>query len=258
MYDLYLVILVFAIFVVVTVVVVFILKKRKKVFQNIQTIDMEEFIFTKEITQIKREFGEGAIFEFIKNKNFPTELRLKAFLVVSQIKTPEMIKLLKIGLSDEVDEIRLLCFSVLDGLEKILNEKLSFFLEQSNKKDDIKNNKQIAKLYWEFVYLGLADDEFVDVLLKQIMVKIKEVLKYKQDEEMLLMYAKILFYQKKLDESLHIFLKIGENSKTIPFLMEIYFYKKEYNKIQELAIKYPEIKFLEKFYFVYRFWHGNE
>jgi len=39
--------------------------------------------------------------------------------------------------------------------------------------------------------------------------------------------------------------------------LEIHFYKKDYEKIKGLIKQYPEIKFIEKFYFIYRLWNDN-
>jgi tetratricopeptide (TPR) repeat protein len=219
---------------------------------------MERFMMMNDVIEVKREFGEGGLLTFINNDNFEANHRLKAFLIISELKTPQNIQLLKKGLMDKNDEVRLLSFSILNNLENNLNDKLHYFKELLEKEKDIQYNKKIAKLYWEFIYFNLVDNDFKAFFLQEIHSNLKKVLdKFPNDNEALLLLGKLYMSQKNYEKAFEVFSKIEQTQESAPFLIELYFYKKDYKKVKEIIISHPEIKFMEKFYFIYRLWNDK-
>lgn len=69
----------------------------------------------------------------MSSEKSPFILEIKSILFLTEVKSPESVRLLRYGLSDENDEIRLLSFSVLDKIEKRLSEQIHNNLEKLKK-----------------------------------------------------------------------------------------------------------------------------
>jgi hypothetical protein len=212
-------------------------------------LDFKKLFLIDEVQFVRRMFGEGGVVMYIKNRNLNPELRLKAFLIISENISPQTIKLLKLGLSDTVDEIRLLSFSILSRLEKKLNDEI-YKLEQEGVE---KNRLKIAKLYWEFIYLNLADEIFQKIIIKRIL----ELLDGLDSKEAKMLYLKIYLLEKNFDKIREILSTMEENEETAPYFMEIAYYDRDFDRIKELMRKYPSIRFVPKFYPIYRLWCEN-
>ena len=228
-------------------------KKSKEVKFNF--IETSNLFLTDEVMEVKRFFGESALSTYITNKNLNPEMRLKAFLIVSNLISPHTMKFIKLGLSDPVDEIRLLSFSIINSLEKKINNEIFKIKQLLEKKEEdrIKLKLQLVKLNWELIYLNLVDDTFQEILIKEIL----ETLKGIETKEAKMMLIKIYLLQKdykKLEEVLN---SLEVNNTTVPYFLELYFYKKNYQMVKKLIQQYPEIRFIEKFYFIYRLWNDN-
>jgi len=75
------------------------------------------------------------------------------------------------------------------------------------------------------------------------------------DKEMLLLLGKIYMLKKEYQKAFETFLKIGQTKETIPYLIELYYYKKDLEKVEELIQTHPELKFINKFHYIYRLWN---
>ena len=218
------------------------------------TLFIDKLLILDEIKLQKRFLGEGGIDIYIKNKNLNPNLRLKAFLIISEITSPLSVEYFKLGLSDTNDEIRLLSFSQINSLEKKINNEI-FSLNQKLKEnpDNIDIKVQIAKLNWEIVYLRLADETFEKIILKKII----ELLDGIETEDALYLLLKIYIKQKDYQKADEIIKKLGINLETVQYALEIEYYKKNYKKVVELIKAHPDIRLLERFDFIYRLWNGS-
>jgi hypothetical protein len=225
-------------------------KEKKAVFKH---IEIEKLLTIDEIQFVKRVFGEGALTTYIKNRNLNPELRLKAFLVVSEIISPVTVEFLKFGLSDTVDEIRLLSFSLINNLEKKINNEIFKIKELLKKNDDAELRFKTAKLNWELIYLRLADETFENIIIKDIFKYLEGL----DTKEANLLRLKIYLLKKEFNEIEKILSKLEINIETAPYFMELAYYKRDFETLKKLIKQYPEIRFVEKFYFIYRLWNDN-
>ena len=88
-----------------------------------------------------------------------TEKRLKAVLATKRMNKRDAIEILQNALSDRVDDVRLLAYSMLDGMEKEISKKIVSCLEGVRKSTGEKQDaykRSLAQNYWEMSYLGLA------------------------------------------------------------------------------------------------------
>jgi len=230
------------------------LKKMKSKNISMNYLETEKLFFIDEIPKIQRFFGEGGVITYIYNKNLNPNMRLKAFLIISDIISPQTIKFLKLGLSDTLDEIRLFSFSIINRLEKkIQNEIFLISKELDNNKNNIDMRLKLAKLKWELIYLNLVDEIFQNIIIEEILSLIKNI----DLKEAKLLLIKVYLLKKDYKKVEEILNTLEESIETVPYLLEINFYKKNYEMIVDLIKKYPEIKLIEKFYFIYRLWNDN-
>lgn len=103
------------------------------------------------------------------------ERRLIAVNACRFLPQREAMPLLKLALTDKVDDVRLLAYAAIEKIEFAINQKI----DELN--SDLKNYDayyQISTLYWELCYLGIADGPLKQHYLtqaKQYLLKAEEI-----------------------------------------------------------------------------------
>jgi hypothetical protein len=212
-------------------------------------LEIEKILIMDEIQYVKRFFGEEGVAAYIKNKKLNPDLRLKAFLIISEIINPLNMEFLKLGLSDNVDEIRMLSFAIISRVEKQLNDEIY----ELSKNENEENRLKMAKLYWEFIYLNLADEIFQKIIINKIL----DLLKENSSKEAKMLYLKIYLLEQDFLKIKSLLSEMEENKETAPYFMELAYYEKDFKRLKELIKKYPEIKYIPKFYPLYRLWNED-
>ena len=134
-------------------------------------INLDEFNIS--FLQVQRIFGEGAMTTTILNPDIPRSKRLKALSALAAQITPLTLKIIEQTLSSPDDEIRLYGYSIINKIEKRLNDDISKYLQIYRESDDKKEQKYIAAkelafLYWEYIYTELADESLTKSFLKEV------------------------------------------------------------------------------------------
>jgi len=202
-----------------------------------EEIEDEEFDFSG------RRFGEGAILSILKKDNAPSDLKLRAFMSLSDLKSPITYSLIKENISNPMDEIRLMAFSMISRMEKQLNDKI-YELNLRLKDNDLSEEKkakiyfELAQTYWDFVFFHIVDKEFENFAIEKALYYAEEGLKLKKDfiPYFLLgrVYLRLKDY-KKAKEYLELAFNFKEfGYKVIPYLAECYFYERNFKKVKEL------------------------
>lgn len=242
---------------------VFILRKQKRLpLDALESIPFFE-LFDEKFRINRRKFGESSVREFVQKKEIPSDLRLKAFLFLTEIGSPESVRLIKAGLQDPDDEIRLLSFSVIDKVEKRISEEIHKNLNRlkytKDKKELGKIYSKLAGLYWENVYIGIADPEISDFYLTEAEKYAKLSIDLVGDDPYIdLLLGRIYLQKGELDASaqhLHKALSSGiPQFKVAPYLAELYFRIGRYSKIKEIMKRYRYLKYDPFFYPVAVLW----
>ena len=228
----------------------------------------------KELEELKipkRKFGEAAIIELVRNTNIPAEKRLKAFIFLTEIISPETVKLLKIGLSDPNDEIRLLCFSELSKIEKKITTSIHYYLnilkiaEDDNKYLEALEN--VAKSYWEAVYLGIGDEELNNFYINQTYkyalqaIEFAESKDLKVDPHIILILGKIELIKGDYERAEKLLNSVLDTNipkfEVLPSLAKLYYEKGDFSKIKNLFKSYPYVKYDFDLYPIYSLWSGE-
>jgi hypothetical protein len=212
-----------------------------------------------DIPKVKAKLGAGAL------NNFENVHSVVKFNVLNYIKDNNVGSkgsILKIALSDNDDEIRLYSFSILsksedkltnlifENLQKLKEKKLS--LEEKNK-----IYQTLGSVYWEFIYLQISDDNLQNYymnLSKEYFLKAIEIMP--DDYESLFNLGKIYLREKNLQKAEEMLLKAYKwnKGKVIPYLAEIYFIKKEYQKTKKLIKELSLYEINSGFYYNYLVW----
>jgi hypothetical protein len=109
-------------------------------------------------------------------------LRLKAVMASRQMPDRLAIPILDIALKDQVDDVRLLAYSMLDGKERVIFDRIK---DLSRKLDDLGEGARrerafirlrLAQEYWELAYLGLAHGKVLLHVLSQAEEHLQAVL----------------------------------------------------------------------------------
>lgn len=230
---------------------------------NIKTevINLEEFKYS--FININRIFGESSILRTILNESVPLTKRLQAFSAITAQISPFSISIIKQTLTSNNDEIRLYAYSILNNLETKISDTLSKALItfENSKKDEEKYNaaKEIAFLYWEQLYINLADQALEEVFIKNIKrystLAIEYFEKVKNEEvlfSLLILQGKLLLKEGDYKSALEVFRKaekLNESSiSLVPYMAEVYYQFKDFDKVRELLNKNKEFMFNQKLY----------
>jgi hypothetical protein len=230
---------------------IILIKKTKKTDDEFKHIEIEKLLTMDEILLIKRFLGEGAIVSYITNQNLNPDLRLKAFIIISEIVSPLSVRFLRYGLKDKNDEIRLLSFSLISSMEEKINSEI-YRLNRFSKKNESEELKlKLAKLYWEMIYLQLADETFKEYYIKTIM----QIIEGSSLKEAKMLLLRIYLVKKDYENVSRILEEFEINSETVTYFIETAYYKKDFKTVKKLIKQFPEIKYIEKFYNIYRLWN---
>ncbi len=113
-------------------------------------------------------FGEGGLAGVLRQATDP-ERRVRAIMATRQLRDQDAIPILRIALRDPVDDVRLLAYSLLDGKEQRINQRIETLRAALNEDDPAAGHihEQLLDHYWELAYLGLASGEVCRHVLLQ-------------------------------------------------------------------------------------------
>jgi len=211
-------------------------------FEPIKTFSIEE-IEDEGLDFGGRRFGEGSVFSILKKDNVPSDLKLKAFMSLSDLQGPITYSLIKENIGNPMDEIRLMAFSMISKMEKQLNDKiheLNLRLKDNDLSEEEKAKIyfELAQIYWDFVFFHIVDKEFENFAIEKALYYAEEGLKLKKDFVPYFLIGRIylrLKDYKKAKEYLELAFNFKESKyKVIPYLAECYFYERNFKKVKEL------------------------
>jgi len=171
--------------------------------------------------------------------------------------------LIKAGLQDPDDEIRLLSFSVIDKVEKKISEEIHRNLiklkYEKDKREIGRIYSRLTGLYWEIVYTGIADPEISEFYLTEAEKYAKLSIDFAgEDPYINLLLGKIYLLKGCNDASAKHFQKALSfgipEFKVAPYLAELYFRMGRYSKIKDIMKEYRYLKYDPFFYPVAVLW----
>lgn len=104
--------------------------------------------------------------------------RRQAILDCRHLPRRQAVPLLRQGLMDAADDVRLLAYSMLNAIERELDNRLLVLTRAIEHDDDPggRRAEAVSALYWEYAYLGLAQGSTLRYLLEQALAFIDQSL----------------------------------------------------------------------------------
>jgi hypothetical protein len=205
-----------------------------------QSIELPELPPQPSTVAEQAEFGDGALSAMLRYCPNP-ERRLAAVLAVRHLRDRNDVEVVRLALTDTVDDVRLLAYSVLDRKEQGLNARLKSLLGQleASAKDEYKRarlQKRLAQTHFEIIELGLAQGEVQSYLLKAARRHVEEALRAEpSDRESLFLLGAIALRQDELPVAEKAFLGaqvLGMSvEKVLPYLAELAFRQRKFSMV---------------------------
>lgn len=185
------------------------------------------------------EYGDGALSAMLRYCPTP-ERRLAAVLAVRHLRDHNDAEVLRLALTDPVDDVRLLAYSILDRKEQGFSALLKSFITQLATARDVgtraKLQKRLAQTHLEMIKLGLAKGEVQTYLLSEGRRHIDAALQVVPDDrESLFLLGSIALRQDDLDTAEKSFLKAQVMGmaleKVLPYLAEVAFRQQRFSMV---------------------------
>lgn len=124
----------------------------------------------------------GQVRSQLASPDAPLELRMKALMAIEHVSPRHASSVLRDALSDQADDLRLLAYGMLESKEKKIAARIQQALtDLASAKETAAlyaANKQLAELYWELVYQGLAQGDMRIYALEQVRKYSAEALRH--------------------------------------------------------------------------------
>ncbi|WP_421706320.1 sulfite exporter TauE/SafE family protein [Alloalcanivorax xenomutans] len=187
-------------------------------------------------------FRQEDLKSLLLSQDSPTELRLQGMMAVRNMPTRATGEVLRDTLADEVDDIRLLAYGILDQKEKAITRQIDRamqLLESATLSRRFRLYRTLAELYWELIYQDLVQGAIRKLSLDQAFHYVEMALSEKADDGgMWLLRGRICMVQDQLDEAEQSFLScrlLGlPHSRVNPWLAELALWRGDYPRVRHL------------------------
>jgi hypothetical protein len=185
-------------------------------------------------------YGEGGLIGVLRNSPDP-ERRRKALLATRQLPDKKATEILRFALRDPVDDVRLLAYAMMDRKEQIINQEITRHLNLLKDQDNPFQSElqmQLARNYWELVYLGLSQSEVREHVLGSARLH-AELALFDRDKDagLRLLLGRILLEVRDLDDAERYFeeaIALGlPQTKVLPYLAETHFYGRDFKSVTD-------------------------
>jgi len=195
--------------------------------------------YIPQITFRGRKLGESSILN----------LNPKNVLYLRQFPHPAAINLLKKAVSTKDDEIRLLSFFTVNSIEKNLFENIAVLKQalETTENDMERFNllSSLAEMYWELIYLGVADKELEEFYLNESLTYLKRALDIKEESKLYFLLGRIYLRLKKYEKAKEFLLKAVElgfpSERVISYLLETFYNLKDFSSIFKITKSFEKI-----------------
>lgn len=224
-----------------------------------------DYIRYWEKSSVEREiqFSVGGTTAVLFDKNVPVHRRINALGTTAEMHHGAKNRILRELLPEQLDEIRLLAFQLLEGQEKKLSREIDFVTRLLKKfkkpAQQAYGNKLLAQLYYEFLYQDLLQAELRTVIIdKSLQYALSAVEELKSDPALWALIGKLYHAKKSYTLAEPAFSKAiywhALPSHTQPFLAEAAFLKKDFNSVKNIFSHTPSLFDLYKVGRVAAFW----
>lgn len=213
-------------------------------FESLQLPDFDQH---QRLSGAFRQTGLGS---FLGNREVPMSSRMRAMVSLQHVSGRVSSPLLRNVLNDPSEDLRLLAYGMLDGLEQRISQAVDEELKalraaQAQEGTEqpgpatLKAVQRLSDLYWEFIYQDLAQGDLRDYAIAQSLHYCQEVLKIQPDNAPLwLRKGRLLHALRQLDEAAQAYqraLKLGlPPTRVLPYQAELSFERRDIAQTHQL------------------------
>lgn len=243
--------------------IVFLLRRQKEYIPPVPESFSMETVLREDVKFSGRKFGEAAIAQMTKAAPYIT--KQETLMIGRDLKHPAVLELIRSSLHNPIDEIRLYAFNLISRIEEEINKNIAYLKDRLDKEDNKTRRAQIhselARLYWELVYMNIVDKELEHIDLEEASFHIEEAMKVLKNPNVYLLAGRIYLRKKEKDKALG-FLETAHKmgippSRIIPYIAEIYFELRNYKGIMDVFSKWDGLTLYPNLYYIYLFWNGR-
>jgi len=212
--------------------------------QPLQTLDLPEFdLRSKESARA----AQNAIRSRLA-RHVPEPLRLQSLLTLQAVPQTVANPILVDLLADEIDDIRLVAFGMLDAKEKNLSQHIQ--AEQKKLANAATAGQRyaslcnLAALHWELVYLSLAQKELRQHMLETAFSYVQQARQFpesSQDAQLTKLEGRILMalgHHRQARAMFERSLELGQpKTAVLPYLAELAYLAGDYGQVRKLLGK---------------------
>lgn len=239
------------------------LKRHTGDFKPVAFDFYEEIEYTRKNPIKTVSYGVGWASTRLQSNQFSTEQRKQALHTVTRGGLKDANFMYSQLVSDDVEELRVCAFSMLENQQNRLHQKINGLLKSLSATPDpwqsVFIEKQLALLYWELVYLNLSDHEFRALLLERSTYfagKALDILN--EDPSLWILLSRIDTLQGRKKEAYRHLQYAAEYgapvSRIIPFFAEMAYQQKDYQTVKQLLSSDTSLKYIIKINKIVNFW----
>lgn len=238
--------------------------KRQLRFAVPQTIDLPKYDVQGSET-VRR--GHSSIRSRL-GVNVPGNIRMQALLSLQAVPGRVANPILEDLLSDDVDDVRLLAFGMLDKEEKKISEHIQHERSQLTDELDAKQRlsclRHLAELHWELVYVGLAQGELRRHILNVALDYMVRALALtnEPDPGMLFLYGRILLAQNHVEaahDAIESALARGLSPASgLPYLAEIAYLGRRFDEVRQYMEQIARLHIAPRTRAIADLWTGRD
>jgi hypothetical protein len=165
--------------------------------------------------------------------------------------------------SDDMEEIRICAFSLLEVQQNLLHDKINELLKIYQKSNTERKKafyaKHLALQYWELIYLNLGEKEFRKIILEKSKYYAKiahQILP--NDPFLLILLARIAIATSQTNTGINLLLSAAKlhapNSKIYPYLAENSYIQRDFKSVKKYLSKDTSFRKILKIGQVVEFW----
>jgi hypothetical protein len=229
------------------------LKNHLKKVYPIPIETFKKLIYTRKNPVKTDPYGDGWAAIRLQFSNFSELERKQALISLNKGIKREANQMYNHLVSDDMEELRICAFSLLENQQNLLHDNINQLLQISQRLTSTPTNnttlkksafydKQLARLYWELVYLNLGDSDFRKIMLNKSKTYTEKALLVDQDDPSLwILLARIAIEDGQWEKGANLLLHAekcqGSLNKIYPYLAEHSYLKQEYQQVKTYLSK---------------------
>jgi tetratricopeptide (TPR) repeat protein len=193
----------------------------------------------------------------------PVETRLKALLAVQALPARVANPMVREILADPSDDLRLVAYGILDAREKSINARIHAASQRlatmPSARERAQLERQLADLYWELVYQGLAQGDLRAHALTQSRAHLDQALSLDpEDAGLWALCGRLAAQEGDYGEAERAFERAREfglpEARVLPYLAEVAFRQRRFDEVQKLAARLAAGPQVQRMSQVIRYW----